>query len=64
MNGWARTLKEEFPPYVWRSQAEINANKICKIIRKRCNDIERQNVFSNRSEKIPLVLYGWEVKHG
>jgi hypothetical protein len=41
--------------YIW---------EICKIIRERCNDIERKNIFSNTSEKISLVLYDWEVEHG
>jgi hypothetical protein len=38
---------------------------MCKINkRERCNDIERQNEFSNTSEKISLAFYYWEVKHG
>jgi hypothetical protein len=45
--------------YIWLSQTDINANKACKIIKNRCNDIrvERQNVFSNIIERIYLVFY-------
>jgi hypothetical protein len=57
VDGWEKKLKEELKKigiaYIWQSQSEINVNKICKIIRERCNDIERQNIFSNISGNIP-----------
>jgi hypothetical protein len=35
-------LKEELEKIslanIWQSQTEINVNKICKIVRERCND--------------------------
>jgi hypothetical protein len=43
--------------YFWQNQTEINANKIRKINRERCNDTERQNVFLNIRKKISLVFY-------
>jgi hypothetical protein len=42
--------------YIWQSQSEINVN-ICKIIRERCNDVGRQNIFLDINEKISLVFY-------
>jgi hypothetical protein len=50
VEGWIKKLKEELLKislaYIWQSQAEIHGNKICKIIREMCNDIERQKAFS------------------
>lgn len=41
----AKKLKEELErielAYIWQSRAESNAVEICKIIRERCNDVER-----------------------
>jgi hypothetical protein len=48
--------------YILKSQAESNANKICKIIRERRNDIEGLNVFSNISKKNSLEFY-CKMKH-
>jgi hypothetical protein len=43
-NSWAKKLKEELEniglAYIWQSKFEINVN-ICRLIRERCNDIER-----------------------
>jgi hypothetical protein len=44
--GWARKLKQELEKMglaytIWQNQAESNANKICKVIRERCDVIER-----------------------
>jgi hypothetical protein len=36
--------------------------KVSKIIREMCNDIERENIFSNTIEKISLMFY-CEVEH-
>jgi hypothetical protein len=66
VEGWAKKLEEELEkialPYIWQSQAENNVNKICKIIRERFHDIERQNLFSNISEKNSLAFY-CEMEH-
>jgi hypothetical protein len=48
--------------HIWQSQTEINSNKIHKIIRERCNDLERQNAFLNIGKKISLIFY-CDVKH-
>jgi hypothetical protein len=54
---WARKLKQQLEKiglaYIWQNQAESNANKIYKVIRERCDNIKRLNVFSNISEKFP-----------
>jgi hypothetical protein len=42
--------------YIWQSQSEINVN-VCNNIRERCNDIERQNIFSKVNVKISLLFY-------
>jgi hypothetical protein len=64
--GWAKKLKEELEiigsAYIWENRTEINANKTRKTIRERWNDIERQNVFSNTSEKISFIFY-CKMKH-
>jgi hypothetical protein len=41
---------------IWQSQSEINVN-ICNIIRERCNDTERQNIFSDVNVKISVIFY-------
>jgi hypothetical protein len=48
--------------YICESHRDIYGNKIYKSTRERCNDIERQNVFSNTSEKISFIFY-CEMKH-
>jgi hypothetical protein len=40
-----------------QSQTEINTNKVSIIMKERCCDIVRQNVFSNIREQISLVFY-------
>jgi hypothetical protein len=65
VDGWARKLKEECGKigleYIWQSQLGTNVN-ICNKIRERCNDVERQNIFSDVSVKISLSYYR-EMKH-
>jgi hypothetical protein len=60
VDGWAKKLKEELEKigsaYIWQSQSEINVN-ICKIVREKYNDIERQNIFLGINKKISLVFY-------
>jgi hypothetical protein len=59
-DGWARKLNEELGKiglaYIWQSQFEINVN-ICNKIREKCNDIERQNIFSSVKVNISLLFY-------
>jgi predicted transcriptional regulator len=66
VEGWAKKSKEKLEiiglAYILKIQAESNANKICKIIRERCNDIERQNIFSNISKLNSLEFY-CKMKH-
>jgi hypothetical protein len=40
--------------YIWQSKFNVN---IFKIIRERCNDIGRQNIFSDINVKISLIFY-------
>jgi hypothetical protein len=65
VDGWAKKLKEEIEKiglaHIWQNQSEINVN-ICHIIRERCNDIERQNIFSDVNVKISLIFY-CEIKY-
>jgi hypothetical protein len=60
VDSWAKKLKEEFEKiglaYIWQNQTEINVN-MCKIVRERCNDIEKQNMFADLNVKISLTLY-------
>jgi hypothetical protein len=45
----ANKLKEEVESlgmaYIWLSQSETDTNNIFKLIKDRCNYVERQNVF-------------------
>jgi hypothetical protein len=43
--------------YIWNSQQEWDTSRLRRIIRGRCNDIERQNLSSIMSEKMSLVFY-------
>jgi hypothetical protein len=43
--------------YIWHSQQEWDTSRLRRIIRERCNDIERQNLSSIMSEKMSLVFY-------
>jgi hypothetical protein len=54
-------LGKEILVYIWQSQSEINVN-ICNIVRERCNDIERQNLFSDINVEISLIFY-CEIKY-
>jgi hypothetical protein len=40
-----------------QNQYEYNNSAIYRVVKGRCNDIERQNLFSRLSEKISLVFY-------
>jgi hypothetical protein len=58
VDGWAKKLKKELEEislaYIRQSQSEINVN-ICNIIRERCNDIEKQNIFSDVNVNISFI---------
>jgi hypothetical protein len=42
---------------IWHSQQEINISTLKSVIRGRCNDIERRNLFLLMAEKFLLVFY-------
>jgi hypothetical protein len=58
---WAKMMKEELESMglecIWHSQQEWDTSRLRRIIRERCNVIERQNLFSIMSEKISLAFY-------
>jgi hypothetical protein len=58
---WAKKMKEELESiglaYIWHSQQEWNTSRLRRIIRQRCNDIERQNLSLIMAGKMSLVLY-------
>jgi hypothetical protein len=58
---WTKKMKEESESiglaYIWHSQQEWGTSRLRRIIRERCNDIERQNLSSIMSEKVSLVFY-------
>jgi hypothetical protein len=64
-DGWVRKLKEELGKIgsacIWQNQVGINVN-MCNKIREKCNDIERQNIFSDVNAKISLLSY-CQMKH-
>jgi hypothetical protein len=43
--------------YVWHNKQEKNISRSRTNIRERCNDTERQNLFSMMAETISLVFY-------
>jgi hypothetical protein len=64
---WAKKLKElEIIglAYILKSQAESNANKICKIITERCNDIEIQRIFEHKQKEFLGILLQNETRTG
>jgi hypothetical protein len=60
VDSWMKKLKEELESiglaYIWQNQLEINGN-VCKIVKERCNDIEKQNMFAELNDKSSLSLY-------
>jgi hypothetical protein len=58
---WAKKIKEESESiglaYIWHGQQEWDTSRLRRIIRERCNNIERQNLSSITSEKMSLVFY-------
>lgn len=43
--------------HVWTKQQQCNLTEITKIMEDRYNDIERQNILAQLSEKNSLTLY-------
>jgi hypothetical protein len=41
---------------IWQNQYEHNNSVMYRVVKGRCDDIERQNLFSKLSEKISLVF--------
>jgi hypothetical protein len=42
--------------FVWKKQQEYNLKEISNMAKERCNNIERQNILAEMSEKISLTL--------
>jgi hypothetical protein len=65
VDGWAKKLKEELErmglTYIWQNQTEINVT-VCKIIRERGNDIQRQNTYADINAKNSLTFYS-QIKY-
>jgi hypothetical protein len=63
---WAKKMKEELQriglAYIWHSQQEWDTSRLRRIIRERCNDIERKNLFSIMSEKMSLFYQEMKQK--
>ena len=55
VRNWTTELKEELynmgVSCAWRKQQECNLTEIRKIVKNRCNDIERSNILAKLSEK-------------
>jgi hypothetical protein len=60
-DSWAKRVKEELEKIglasIWQNQYEYNNSAMYRVVKGRCDDIERQNLFSRLSEKISLVFY-------
>jgi hypothetical protein len=60
-DSWAKRVEEELETIgvasVWQNQYEHNNSAVYRVVKRRCDDIERQNLFSRLSEKISLVFY-------
>jgi hypothetical protein len=60
-DSWARKLSEHLSKiglgYIWQDLRVNTVSGICKKIKQRYNDIERQNLFANIKEKRSLILY-------
>jgi hypothetical protein len=60
-DSWASKLNEQLSKiglgYIWHDLSVNTVSGICKIIKERCNDIERQNLFAKIKEKSSLIFY-------
>ena len=61
IKSWAMEVKEELHniglAFVWRNQQECNWKEMLKLVKERCNDIERQNMLAKLPDKSSLTLY-------
>jgi hypothetical protein len=71
-DGWAKKLEKELNQiglgHIWRNPTENQRGTVCKEVKERCNDIERQIFFANLSEKRSLIFYRdmkllWDKEH-
>jgi hypothetical protein len=64
-DNWASKLSEQLGKrglgYVWHDVSVNTVSGICKKIKERCSDIERQNLFAKIKEKRSLMSYS-EIK--
>jgi hypothetical protein len=61
VKSWARDVKEELHniglAFVRRNQQECNWKEMLRLVKEKCNDIERQNILAKFPEKNSLTLY-------
>jgi len=50
--------------FVWKKQQECKLKKITNMMKQRCNNIERQNILVDMSEKISLTLLEKQTSAG
>jgi len=50
--------------FVWKKQQECKLKKITNMMKQRCNNIERQNILVEMSEKISLTLLEKQTSAG
>jgi len=49
--------------FVWTKQHECNLREITKIVKGRCNDIERQNILAKLSEETyQEINFSWSKR--
>jgi hypothetical protein len=60
-DGWAKKLEKELNKtglgHIWWNTTKNQRGTVCKEVKERCNDIERQNFFANLEEKQSLIFY-------
>jgi hypothetical protein len=53
-----RVIGKNWNDICWLNKYEYNNNNaMYRVVKGRCNDIEKQNLFSRLSEKISLLFY-------
>ena len=61
VKSWAREVKEKLHnvglAFVWRNQQECNWKEMLKLVKERCNNIERQNILAKFPYKSSLTQY-------
>jgi hypothetical protein len=61
VKSWAMELKEELHniglAFGWRKKQERNLRELLRLVKERCNDMERQNILAKFPEKNSLTLY-------